>query len=48
VTDDPRHRDPSFLLRPVPRRDVLGWILFLFAAAAGILLYDWLFPALYR
>ena len=48
VTDDRHHRDPSFLLKPVPRRDVLFWILFPIAAAVGILLYRWLFPALYR
>ena len=48
VTDDPHHRDPSFLLKPVPPRNVLLWILFPIATAAGILLYHWLFPTLYR
>jgi signal recognition particle GTPase len=48
VTNDPNRRDPSFLLKPVPRRDVLLWILAPIAAAAGIFLYHWLCPTLYR
>jgi hypothetical protein len=35
VTHDPHHRDPSFLLKPVPRRDLLLWLFIPLALAAA-------------
>lgn len=48
VTNNPDHRDPSFLERRVPPRDLLIWTLFLLGSGAAFFLYQWLFPSLNR